>query len=370
MSLDELRDSWNELATKDAFQAVLTRSPATGQRWDPDVFFRTGVDEIESVLHRVRGLGAAPGSGRALDFGCGLGRVSQALCRHFQCVDGVDISAAMIEHARSFNRFAERCTYHLNETDDLHLFADGVFDFVYSNITLQHIEPQYSCRYVAEFFRVMKPGGVTVFQLPSHERFDLHRSTRSSRPLPRGGCRAAIDAPPVLRCAPRALIHLRITVRNTGSQNWPAASEHDGPYSIRLGNHWRRRFWRMLRFDDRRVALPHDIAPGETVMMGLFVEAPDTPGTYILELDMVQENVRWFAHAGSKPARIRVRVCATLPPGTVEGLPKFMEMHGIPRPDVEALIARSDGLLLAADVDEAPGPTWRSHRYVAQRLPA
>ncbi len=367
MSLDELRDSWNELATKDAFQAVLTRS-VSSERWDPDAFFRTGLDEVEFILHRVRGLGVAPATGRALDFGCGLGRVTQALCPHFQQVDGVDIAAAMIERARSFNRFADRCTYHVNQTDDLHLFGDATFDFVYSNIVLQHIDPQYSRGYIEEFFRVLKPGGVTVFQVPSDPLPHARPRTRSSRPLARTACRAAIDAPAALRCAPRAVLPLQIVVLNTGSERWPAASEHDdGPYSIRLGNHWRRRFWRTLRFDDLRAPLPHDVAPGETATIGLPVEAPAAPGTYILELDMVQEHVRWFATAGSKPARIRVRVDAALPPGTVEGLPKFMEMHGIPRPEVEALIARSGGRLLAADDDQAPGPTWTSYRYVAER---
>jgi len=101
--------------------------------------------------------------------------------------------------------------------------------------------------------------------------------------------------------------------------------------------------------------------------MGLPVRAPTDPGTYMLELDMVQENVRWFAQAGSRPARVRVRVDPTLAAGTVEGLPKFMTMHGIPRPDVEGLIARNSGALLAADDDQAPGPTWTSYRYVARR---
>jgi hypothetical protein len=165
------------------------------------------------------------------------------------------------------------------------------------------------------------------------------------------------------------VIPLKINVRNIGSMTWPAASEHDGPYEIRLANHWRRRFWRTLRFDDQRTVLPHDIAPGMMVTMGLRPEAPDTPGTYILELDMVQEHVRWFAQAGSKPARIRVGVDPALPPGTVEGLPKVMDMHGIPRPEIETLIARSGGLLLAVDADQAPGPAWTSYRYIAQRLP-
>jgi SAM-dependent methyltransferase len=370
MSLDDLRDSWNQLATKDAFQAVLTRSTASRERWDPDAFFRTGVDEVEFTLHRLGTLDATPPAVRALDFGCGLGRVTQALCRHFQRVDGVDIAAAMIERARSFNRFPDRCTYHLNETDDLRLFDDATFEFVYSNITLQHIQPQYSRRYIEEFLRVLKPGCVAVFQLPSDPRPDVRPRTRSSRPLPQEACRAAIDAPSALRCAPAAVLPLQIIVRNIGSESWPSASEHDGPYSIRLGNHWRGRFWRMVRFDDRRTALPHDVAPGETATMGLPVEAPERPGTYVLELDVVQEHVRWFASAGSKPARIRVRVEASLPPGTVEGLPRFMEMHGIPRPEVEALIAHGGGSLLAADEDHAPGPTWTSYRYVAQRRPA
>lgn len=366
MRLEQLRDSWNELAARDAFQAVLTRSAASTQRWDSDAFFRTGVDEVEFILHRIRTLGVETGSARALDFGCGLGRVTQALCRHFRQVDGVDIAAAMIERAGQFNRFPDRCTYHLNEAADLRLFADAAFDFVYSNITLQHIEPEYSRRYIEEFFRVLRPGGVTVFQVPAGPVPNVRPSTRSSRPLPRSACRAAIDAASALRCAPGALLPLQIVVRNLGSDTWPAASEHDGPYSVRLGNHWRRRFWRVVRFDDRRTALPHDVAPGETATMGLPVEAPATPGTCILELDMVQENVRWFAEVGSKPARIRVRVDPALAPGTVEGLPTFMEMHGIPRPEVQVIVARH-GAVLAVDDDDAPGPSWRSYRYVAQR---
>jgi len=367
MSLDELRDSWNELAAKDAFQAVLTRSAAGRGRWDPEAFFRTGVEEADFILLRVRQLGVEPGLERALDFGCGLGRVTQALCRHFQRVDGVDIAAAMTARARSFNRFADRCTYHLNETADLRLFADATFDFVYSNITLQHIEPEYSRRYIEEFVRVLKPGGVTVFQLPSDPAPDVRPRTRSSRPLPPTACRAAIDAPAALRCAPGAVLPLQIIVGNLGTEPWPAASEHDGPYSVRLGNHWRRRFWRTLQFDDRRTALPHDVAPGETATMGLPVAAPDRPGAYLLELDMVQEHVRWFAEVGSTVARVRVRVDPALPSGTVVGLPKFMAMHGIPRPEVEALIARSGAALVAADDDQGPGPTWTSYRYVAQR---
>ncbi len=48
---------------------------------------------------------------RALDFGCGVGRLTQALARHFNIVDGVDIAPSMIELANQFNRSGGRCRY-------------------------------------------------------------------------------------------------------------------------------------------------------------------------------------------------------------------------------------------------------------------
>ena len=367
MNLTGLQQSWNELAAKDAMWAVLTGPLGTARVWDTDHFFQTGVAEIESVLDRVRRAGVVPRFHRALDFGCGVGRLTQALGGHFARADGVDISSAMIARARSLNRLGDRCDYHLNETERLAAFPDGLFDFVYSMITLQHMEPRYSRRYIEEFFRVVRPGGVVVFQLPAEPVPVPRPRTWSSAPLPRRAGRATIDAPATLRCAPGAALPLRVMVRNDGSCTWPFRAEDDGRYAIRLGNHWRRRFGWMLQFDDARTELAHDLAPGESMEIGIKPVAPSRPGTYILEFDMVQELVRWFAHAGSRSARTRVEVDPKLAPGEVQGLPPLIEMHGIPRPDVEALIAAAGGVLLAVDDNDAPGPGWTSYRYIARR---
>ncbi len=61
---------------------------------------------------------------------------------------------------------AERCNYHVNTVADLSLFPDGAFDFIYSNITLQHIPPEASEAYIGEFMRVLRPGGIALFQVP------------------------------------------------------------------------------------------------------------------------------------------------------------------------------------------------------------
>ena len=79
MNLRDLRDTWDELGRRDAMWAVLS-GPLEGRRsWNRDDFFRTGVEEVAAVLRRTTQLGALPHLGRALDFGCGIGRLSQAL---------------------------------------------------------------------------------------------------------------------------------------------------------------------------------------------------------------------------------------------------------------------------------------------------
>jgi SAM-dependent methyltransferase len=348
--------------------AVLTGPLGANRAWDADAFFRTGAAEVESVLARVGRTGIVLRSGRALDFGCGPGRLTQALAARFERVDGVDIAGPMIDNARALNRAGDRCAYHLNAAGDLRIFPDDTFDFVYSNITLQHMEPRFSRAYIAEFARVTRPGGVIVFQIPSEPLAVERPRTRQAAPLAPASCRARIDAPKALRCAPGAVLPLRIMVRNAGDEVWSASDRvEDGRYAIRLGDHWRSRLGFMRQFDDIRAGLPFDVAPGESVEIGIRPLAPTTTGVHVLELDMVQEFVRWFAEAGSPTARTRLTVDATLAPGDVQGLPPLMEMHGVPRTEVETLISRSGGRLLAADPDDAPGPGWTSFRYIVEK---
>ncbi len=180
MKLETLQKAWDEAAKDDALWSVLSQA---GKRQKSDEFFQTGVDEIEAIMGYLAGLGIGIPKNRALDFGCGPGRLSQALARHFDEVDGVDISPSMITLGNRFNRFAGTCRYHLNASDDLAIFPDETFDFVYSNITLQHMEPVYARRYLQEFFRLLRRDGVLIFQLPGRRTGALRRPKRLL-PLP------------------------------------------------------------------------------------------------------------------------------------------------------------------------------------------
>jgi len=169
MGLSDVQTTWEKLGRRDPFWAVLTLRHCKHNRWQPEAFFETGRREVEAGLEQVRALGVDLRFGRALDFGCGVGRLSRALAERFDEVVGVDIAASMLDVARRHNRHGHRCRFVLNTRGDLRLFGDGTFDFVYSNITLQHVPPEHSTRYVAEFFRVLRPGGVALFQMPSGE---------------------------------------------------------------------------------------------------------------------------------------------------------------------------------------------------------
>lgn len=166
MHFDRLARNWENLAKADAMWAILTDDRKKGGGWDPAAFFASGRETIDWLgswlgLHRVE----VP-RGAALDFGCGLGRLTQALAPHFERVVGVDVSASMVEGARAHNRFGAKVRYVHNPRPDLAVIASDSMAFVLSAIVLQHMRTVYQRIYVREFVRVLQPGGLLFFQAP------------------------------------------------------------------------------------------------------------------------------------------------------------------------------------------------------------
>jgi len=165
MNLWQVRRHWDALAKDDPFFAVLTEARKHGNRWAISEFFATGVEEVARDLEQVRRCDPKVRLRRALDFGCGAGRLTQALARHVERVTGVDISERMVALARQ-HCSDERVCFVQKVRPDLKVFACRSFDLVYSRITLQHIAPRYTRRYLREFIRVLGAGGVMSVQIP------------------------------------------------------------------------------------------------------------------------------------------------------------------------------------------------------------
>ena len=167
MRLSEVQQYWDRQAHADPMWAILTDPAKAGGLWDADEFFATGVRDVSRVMEQAAAWGKPVGRRSALDFGCGIGRLSQALADRFDKVYGIDISPKMIELAGTHNRKGARVEYRCNPAGDLAHFADGSIDMIYSWITLQHVRPRYARRYMQEFLRVLAPGGLLLFQYPS-----------------------------------------------------------------------------------------------------------------------------------------------------------------------------------------------------------
>ena len=164
MDIQEAHQNWTELGKDDPMWVVLTVPDKKGGKWTAEQFFEDGRVEIGQALKTLADSGIMYQTGKALDFGCGLGRLSQALSNYFTAVDGVDISASMIEKAQALNKAPEKVCYHLNLKADLSAFPSASYDFIYTRICLQHIPTDFQLKYISEFMRLLKPGGVAHFQ--------------------------------------------------------------------------------------------------------------------------------------------------------------------------------------------------------------
>lgn len=162
--LDRLRRVWQTLGRDDPLWAVLSHADKRGGRWDAQEFLATGQVEIDCQFAALAASGLPRGHELALDFGCGVGRLSRALASHFAQVIGVDVSASMVEAARRLNADVGNVEFRENASPRIERVADASVDFVFSHITLQHIPTALAAGYVEELLRVLAPGGVAVFQ--------------------------------------------------------------------------------------------------------------------------------------------------------------------------------------------------------------
>jgi SAM-dependent methyltransferase len=157
-----MRDDWNARAREDAGYYV-----AFGRRdQDEAEFYATATEMVTSFEAELRRVPLAErGSWRALEIGCGPGRLMRPMSRHFLEIDGVDVSDEMIAIAKQRLSDLPNAHPHHNDGASLAMFPDETFDFVYSYAVFQHIpRREVVIQYLRETHRVMKIGALTRLQ--------------------------------------------------------------------------------------------------------------------------------------------------------------------------------------------------------------
>lgn len=131
------------------------------------------------------------------------------------------------------------------------------------------------------------------------------------RGLPDGAFRVEwtrVDLP--VRARPGQLISAAVRVRNVGETTWPANGQ-GRPLAVRLGHRWFRGADAVLATDygDVRTELRRPVRPGDAIDVSATLLAPRGPGDYVVQFDLLQEGVAWFADKGAarKYALVQVR---------------------------------------------------------------
>jgi SAM-dependent methyltransferase len=159
--VDRMRDEWNERAREDPNYYV-----AFGRREQDDAeFLATAADVVRSLRGEIKRLPPA-GRLKALEIGCGPGRLMRPLSADFAEIHGIDISDEMVRLAGEKLRDVPHAHVHHARKSDLALFADESFDFVYSYAVFQHIPSrEVVLGYLADARRVLRPGGILRCQI-------------------------------------------------------------------------------------------------------------------------------------------------------------------------------------------------------------
>jgi len=119
---------------------------------------------------------------RILEIGCGMGRILFPFAKIFGEVIGVDISKEMIHLGKKYSENLPNCQMIVNNGDNLSMFSDNYFDFIYSNNVFQHIPDKKVVRnYISEASRVIKNGSVFKFNVyaTKNETSEMTDSTYS-----------------------------------------------------------------------------------------------------------------------------------------------------------------------------------------------
>jgi SAM-dependent methyltransferase len=197
-ALEEVRRDWTALGAADPLWAVLVRPGG----WDLEEFLATGRSDVAATAYWLNELGLPTRWERALDFGCGVGRLSQALAEYADEVVGVDISAPMLAAAARIDT-GSHCTFIHNDAPDLRVLPDDHVDLVYSVLVLQHLPRPVIDTYLAELLRVLRPDGTAVIQVPTRTLWTVRGIAWRLVPFP------------VLRWAQRRLLHYPAPMRMT-----------------------------------------------------------------------------------------------------------------------------------------------------------
>lgn len=158
---------WEKWGSKAPYYGVITDDRFRDMTTDKlKEFFNSGEGHVSKILQRI----SKPS--RALDFGCGTGRIAIPLSRQCEVV-GVDVSPSMLAEAQ--RNSTGNATFVLS--DDELSRVEGKFDLVHSVIVFQHIPIARGMHITEKLLSLLNPGGYAVLHYPFSRDVSIVKKT-------------------------------------------------------------------------------------------------------------------------------------------------------------------------------------------------
>ena len=167
---DKTTDSaWERYGREDPYFGVLAdekyRRPRLTEA-NRIEFFEGGTTHVADAIATVRRhIDPEFQIDRALDFGCGVGRLVIPLAAVARQVTGVDVSKSMLEEARRNCDARQLRNVEFVASDDRLLLLEGPYNFVHSLIVFQHIPVERGRAIFRRLVELLQDGGVGVLHL-------------------------------------------------------------------------------------------------------------------------------------------------------------------------------------------------------------
>jgi len=173
-------NAWERFATSDAEAYICTELDRSASD-DRESFFASGQAYVEHMLAAVGPYLGRTGS--ALEFGCGVGRLTIPVAKHFDRVTAVDVAPTMlVKLASNCEEFGVRnCTSFLSHEA---WEQGGPFDLVYSFLVFQHLPNTTSvAAYLKRMANCLAADGICHLQFDTRPRSPGYR-LRNALPDP------------------------------------------------------------------------------------------------------------------------------------------------------------------------------------------
>ena len=153
---------WDARARKNAFHYIASWR----KEWDPESFIASGEEDFERLVVPILARCGLPAVGKCmLELGCGAGRMTSSFAKRFELVHALDLSHEMLSRGRQMHSAQKNILWLQSNGVDLSCVASDSTDFVFSYLVLQHLPKEaLVLQYIREMLRVLRPGGVFLFQ--------------------------------------------------------------------------------------------------------------------------------------------------------------------------------------------------------------